>query len=230
MRIKSALLVHDDPEEGAIWAHLLGQLGLNVVSISSDREDLEHLEDKGADLVIVNTHRAEMDTIEICRQLRSEFVNPILLLAPDGNEERVLEAFKAGVDDYIPTSIGPRIFLAKVRAWTRRSWTVSAVALENLAAGQLTLDPARRQLVVSNRSPIKLTNLEFRVLHLLMTHAGQVLESSFITDCVWGYAATEESVLLKNVIYRLRRKIEIDPAQPFYIKNIPGSGYMLCPA
>jgi DNA-binding response OmpR family regulator len=129
------------------------------------------------------------------------------------------------VDEYISTPIGTGLFLAKVRVWLRRCWTVSAEALETVQASEFQLDPVRRQLTLPGGSSFKLTNLEFRVLYLLMTHEGQVLMPDVLVTRVWGYGEGQEGALLKNVIYRLRRKLESDPNQPRYIQTVAGEGY-----
>jgi len=112
-------------------------------------------------------------------------------------------------------------------AWLRRSWVGSIEVLANLQVGDLLLDPAQRQLVAPPSQVIKLTNLEFRLLYLLMSHHGQVLETNVIIDRVWGsYSDGGDSILLKNLVYRVRNKIELDPHQPRYILNVAGEGYM----
>jgi DNA-binding response OmpR family regulator len=116
-----------------------------------------------------------------------------------------------------------------VRACMRRSWTVSAKALDKIQGGKLCLDPANRHVTVDDGSVVKLSNLEFRVLHLLMTHRGQVLPSELIVDRVWGSAGAGDSVVLKNVVYRLRRKIELDAAHPRYLQTVAGEGYVFHP-
>jgi two-component system, OmpR family, response regulator RegX3 len=108
----------------------------------------------------------------------------------------------------------------------RRSWTVPASMLSSFQAGDFRLDPAQRQLVLQTGKVVKLTSLEFRLLHVLMSHPNQVLESSLLIDRVWGANSGGDSVLLKNVVYRLRRKIEPDPSQPRYIQSITGEGYV----
>lgn len=222
---KTALLILDDAEENGIWAALLRQIGLDVVSVGLQSKDLDSLENRAFDLIVIKSHNPLKDAIALCPRLRSEFINPILLLAPGYEDEQVIKTYEAGVDDYLPASISPPVFLAKVCAWLRRSWAASTSGLEDIQAGLLKLDSCRRELVIGARPPLKLTNLEFRVLHLLMSHPGQALDANFIVDHVWGYAGRDEGVLLKNVIYRLRRKIEPDPAQPRYIHTINGAGY-----
>lgn len=224
MRAK-VLLVTDDAEIGRIWAYALGGMGLEVVLPGRAEEALDRWREEPLDLIVIDVHTPKFDGVDLCRRLRAEAVNPILLLTPRTNEAYLLDAYQAGVDECIVKPIGPSLFLAKVRAWLRRSWTVPTEALDSLQAGDLRLEPARREVVIATGSVVKLTNLEFRLLHLLMSHRGQVLDSNVIIDRVWGYTGGGNSVLLKNVVYRLRRKIEPDPSQPRYIQTMAGEGY-----
>lgn len=226
---KRALLIHDDAGESGIWAALLRQIGLEVVSLDVPAKDLDLLENRAFDVIVIQCRDFGMDVNALCSRLRSLYINPILWLAGDYDEEGMLEAYKAGVDECLLASISPRLFLAKMRAWLRRSLLGGTGILESIEAGPLKLDSARRELVSGTRSPLKLTNLEFRVLYLLMSHAGGVLDTDYIVDHVWGYVGHDEGVLLKNVIYRLRRKIEPDPARPRYIHTVNGAGYSFRP-
>jgi len=219
------LLVTDDLETGRVWAYALGQRGADVVQVGSAAEALAHWGKDVFDLVAIDVHTTQLDGIGLCRQLRSEAVIPILLLLPEASEAGVLEAYRAGADECIVKPIGPALLVAKVRSWLARSWTVPAGALEVLQVGDLSLDPGRRRIVTGDGSAVKLTNLEFRLLHLMMSHAGQVLETELIIDRVWGYPDVGDSVLLKNLIYRLRRKIEPDPGEPRYIQTVAREGY-----
>ncbi|MCB9446528.1 MAG: response regulator transcription factor [Ardenticatenaceae bacterium] len=98
--------------------------------------------------------------------------------------------------------------------------------MDTLQIGSFQLDPVQRQLTISHGNIVKLTNLEFRLLHLLMSHQNKVLEPNYIVECVWGYSGDGDNVLLKNVVYRLRRKIETDSSQPRYLRTVTGKGYV----
>lgn len=224
-----ALLVSDDAETAQTSAFALGQRGLEVVLVGSVEGALHKWAAETFDLILVDEHTPQFDGVDLCRRMRAEAVNPILLLTSDGGEAHLLEAYQAGADECIAKPISLQLFLAKVMAWLRRSWTVPAEALDNLRAGDLQLDPTRRELVTATGAVINLTNLEFRLLQLLMSHPGQVLESDLIVDRVWGYTGGGDSVLLKNLIYRLRRKIEPEPSQPSYIETVAGEGYTFHP-
>jgi len=223
------LLVSDDPETRQVWGYALSQQEIEVVPVESATGALDRWAEESFDLIVIDVHTPELDAIDICGRLRAEAINPILLFTPSRNEAHILEAYRAGVDECITKPIGPSLFLAKVRAWLRRSWTVPAEILDSLQVGDLRLDPARREVITATGSAVKLSNLEFRLLHLLMSHRGQVLVSDAIIVRVWGYAGGGDSTLLKNVVYRLRRKIEPDPSQPRYIQTVAGGGYTFQP-
>jgi DNA-binding response OmpR family regulator len=141
----------------------------------------------------------------------------------------MLKAYESGVDEYVIKPIGPLVFLAKVNAWLRRSWTVPTTMLESVQSAEFRLDPSARLLLRPDGSAIKLTNLEFRLLHFMMLNQNQVLNGVLLVERVWGYSWHGDSSVLKNVIYRLRRKLELDPQNPSYLKTIPGEGYIFRP-
>ena len=221
------LIASDDLEAGQIWAHALGRRGLKTALSKSAQEVMHLWRAKAFELIVIDVYAPEFDGIDVCRRLRAEAVVPILLLTPWSDEAHVLEAYKAGADECVVKPISPSLFLAKVTAWFRHSWTVTGEALGSLKVGDLELDPSRREILRTDGAAAKLTNLEFRVLHLLMMHPGQVLEPDVIVDRVWGYTGAADSTLLKNVIYRLRRKVEPDPSHPRYICTVAGIGYTL---
>lgn len=223
------LLVSDELETGEIWAYALVQQGIEVVLAGSAEEALDRWAEESFDLIIIDIHAPQLGGIDVCRQLRAEAINPVLLFTPSRSEAHILEAYEAGVDECITKPISPPLFLAKVRAWLRRSWTIPAGSLDSLQVGDLRLDPARREAVTATGSAVKLSNLEFRLLHLLMNHQGRALEPDAIIDCVWGYTGGGDSALLKNLVYRLRRKLEPDPCQPRYIQTVAGEGYTFQP-
>jgi two-component system response regulator RegX3 len=226
MAANAALLVSDDREVGGLWAYALRQMGLEVTLAASADDALASWDQHAFDLFVIDVCGPDLDGIELARRLRAGAVNPILLFTANRDEGHTLAAYQAGVDECVVKPVSPSVFLAKVRVWLRRSWTVPARALETVQAGRLCLDPARRQLVTEGGSIVKLTNLEFRVLHLLMSHPGQVLPSDLIVDRVWGYNGGGDQVLLKNVVYRLRRKMEPDPGDPRYLQTVAGEGYV----
>lgn len=219
------LLYSDDPETGHIWQFVLAQRGVDAMLITaSDKDSTDRRSEQALDMVIIDVDIWRQDIATLVQRLRTEITVPIVVLML-ADELQALAAYEIGVDDVIYKPITPRMLLAKISAWLRRSWSIPTNMLDNYQVGELRLEPALRQIVTGNGRTIKLTSLEFRVLHLLMSHPGQIMETSLIVDRVWGMLGGDSN-LLKNVVYRLRRKIEPDPAQPRYIQSIAGEGYM----
>ena len=131
------LLVSDGPETRDAWAYALRQRGAHVVLADSARDALDRWIEGTFDLIVIDVCTSRLDGVDLCRRLRAEAVNPILLLIPTGSESHVLDAYQAGVDECIVKPISPSLFLAKTRAWLRHSWTVPTEALDRLRIGDI---------------------------------------------------------------------------------------------
>lgn len=219
------LVVSDDYENAMTWSHILAQKDIDTHYSSCTEEALQVWLELIPDLIVIDMYSDNLDGIGLARQLRDQGVVPILLLTPRSSETHILEAYQSGVDECVVKPISPALFLAKVKAWLRRTWAMPAESLDVLQSGSLRLDPTSRQVITENEEAFKLTNLEFRLLHLLMTHPGWVLTTEDIVMKVWGYYGNGDSILLKNVVYRLRKKIDPDPNNPRYIHTEAGLGY-----
>ncbi|MGE5073083.1 MAG: response regulator transcription factor, partial [Anaerolineae bacterium] len=140
----------------------------------------------------------------------------LLLFLPTHHETEELEAYAAGVDDCVIKPVSPALFLAKVMAWAQRSWTVPVEGVRPVQTSSWRLDPPTRSLVHGEDLRVPLTNLEFRLLNLLMSKPGQVLANEELVRIVWGNYGRGDEVLLKNVVYRLRKKLEMsgDTSRP----------------
>ena len=218
-------IVSDDQETANIWAYSLRQKRLEVIVTATAEEAIQKWVETIPDLIVIDINTPKLDGTGLCRILRGETVIPILLLSPRNNESHILEIYQAGADECVAKPISPALFIAKVTAWLRRSWTMPTEALDVVKVGELTLDPTTRRVLTKSGDPIRLTNLEFRLLHLLMSHPGWVFETEDIIQRVWGFHGNGNNTLLKNVVYRLRRKIDPDPDQPRYIYTEAGLGY-----
>lgn len=227
MILARILLIGDDVKAAQIWSFALKMAGIETTLVlPSDKDDTERRTDPSYDLIIIDAHSPPLSRASLIRHLREEASIPILLMLPTSDELYVLEGYESGADDVIVNSISHKVFLAKVTVWLRRSWTVPTSMLDSFYVGDLLLDTNKRQLVDATGKVTKLTSLEFRLLHLLMSHADHVMESALIVDRVWGTNGQGDSTLLKNLVYRLRRKIEPDPSIPLYIVSMAGEGYM----
>jgi DNA-binding response OmpR family regulator len=222
----SVLMVCDHVETASIWAEILQGRQVRVILASSAEAARRRLSEFNPDLVVIDLNDAHTDGIRIAHQIRDDSDVPILFFTPRGDEAHILEAYQAGVDECEPKPVGPVLFLAKVMAWLGRlSAIVPAKIPGDLEMSGLRLDAVHRKVVTGTGQAVRLSNLEFRLLHLLMQHQGWVLETERIIQNVWGYDGEGTRALLKNVVFRLRRKIEPDPEFPSFILTEAGLGY-----
>lgn len=226
-RIPKVLIVSNLQTTGPLWVFSLQQQKLNVLLEAEPARTLQRCEAESPDLIIIDANLSEAQTLELIQSLRAEMITPIILLTSARLEEHVIEAYKAGVDDCILKPVSPSLFQAKVRVWLRRAGGVSTEELDPLKVRPLHLFPSERMVFLANGGAVRLTNLELRLLYYLMSQAGRTVTADELIQRVWGYSAEEDHAMLKNLVYRLRRKIEVDPAHPLIIQTVSGVGYRL---
>lgn len=212
-------VVCDQKDTAPVWGYILGQHGLNVILEPSFEKAVDRWSAEITDLVVIDVDIPHEDRIELYIRFRAASVAPILMFLPAYHETQILEAYSAGVDEVVIKPISPAIFLAKTLAWMRRSWTVTVDELSLVKAGKHRLDPSRRSLINPEGLETKLTNLEFRLLHQLMSRPGHVFAAEDLVESIWGGYGNGDQVLLKNVVYRLRKKIEADPSYPYLLQT-----------
>lgn len=223
-QVARVFVVCDRSDTAPVWGYILKEQGLTVILEPSLDKALDRWTTEIHDLVVIDVDVAHRDRMELCKRFRAVSVTPILLFLPTYHETEILEAYATGVDEVVIKPISPAIFLAKIIVWMRRSWTVPTAELTQVKAGKHRLEPARRCLINPNGLEIKLTNLEFRLLHRLMSRPGHTFSAEDIIQAIWGGYGNGDQVLLKNVVYRLRRKIETDPSRPEFLQTWHG-GY-----
>lgn len=226
-RSPKVLVVSNQQATGPLWVFSLQQQKLNVMLESEPGQALQRCEAESPDLIILDIQQPEAETLELIRGLRAELLTPILLLTPVHSEEYVIKAYKAGVDDCMSKPVSPSLFQAKVKVWLRRLGGLSADNLNPLKVGTLQLFPSERLVMLKNGGVVQLTNLELRLLYYLMNRPGQIVTTEELNQRVWGYTAEADNTMLKNVVYRLRKKIEVDPANPLLVQTVVGVGYKL---
>jgi DNA-binding response OmpR family regulator len=222
--VPKIFVVCDRTDTAPVWGYILRQQGLVVILETSLDKAVDHWSMEMPDLVVIDIDITHQDPMVLYKKFRAVSVAPILLFLPAHHETQILGAYAAGVDEVVVKPISPAIFLAKIVAWVRRSWTLPVDGLSLVKAGKHRLDPARRCLIDPAGLEIKLTNLEFRLLHLLMSRPAFVFSAEDIIQSIWGGFGNGDQVLLKNVVYRLRRKIEVDPSRPALLQTSQG-GY-----
>jgi DNA-binding response OmpR family regulator len=214
-------VVCDQTDTAPIWGYIIREKGLVAILETSVQRAMDRAVEDIPDLIIIDVNASHKERIALCNKFRSLSASPILLFLPSNNEAEMLEAYNVGVDECVVKPISPSIFLAKIVAWSRRNWSEP---MSPRRTKKLHLDPSHRSAHGGNGEEIRLTNLEFRLLHLLMSRPGYVFKGEDIILTVWGTQREGDQSLLKNMIYRLRKKLEEEADETNLIQTWPG-GY-----
>lgn len=223
-RDMTILIVDDEPRIRDFVRMNLELEHYSVLEASNGLEALEQLRTHLPDLVVLDVMMPEMDGFETLRAIREVSTVPVIMLTVRQSEQDKIHGLDLGADDYIAKPFSPKNLLARIRAVLRRSGKQPPA---DLTFDDLTLDVDRQEVRRAGGEVIKLTPLEFRLLHYLFVNQGQVLPSDMIIEYVWGYGDSGDRSALKQLVRRLRLKIEPDPGTPRYIETVPGVGYTL---
>jgi two-component system response regulator MtrA len=201
----------------------LRRAGFEVANANDGVSALERFAEEQPDLIVLDWGLPRMDGLEVCTQIRATSDVPILMLTVRDTDDNVVAALEAGADEYIVKPFSPRQLVARIRALLRR---VVKEPQEAMQAGTLVLDSERREVRWGDHAPIHLTRLEARLLRALMQNPDRVLNNESLIVRVWGPGgATNE--MLKQLVYRLRLKLEQEGGIPPLIETVLNAGYVL---
>jgi DNA-binding response OmpR family regulator len=220
------ILVVDD--ESAILQTLrfnLERNGYAVATAGDGRTAVALAASERPDLVIMDIMLPVLDGIEACKEIRKTSGVPIIMLTARDQEIDKVLALELGADDYVTKPFSLHEFLARVKARLRRQAGDGVVRSEEIAVGEIVLDPSRQSLTVRGRA-ISLAPKEFSLLHVLMENRGRVVTRQTLLDKVWGYDFEGEHQTISVHVRWLREKIEIDPNNPQHIVTVRSRGYM----
>jgi two-component system KDP operon response regulator KdpE len=217
------LVVDDEAQIRRALGSILSTRGYDVIFASGGREALDLAIEHNPDLVILDLAMPELGGLEVCRELRTWYTAPILILSVRGGDPDKIAALDLGADDYITKPFSAGELLARVRALLRRA-SGRGVPQPVIAAGDLEIDIARRRVRRAGQE-IELTRTEFDILAYLAQNADCVVTQRMILERVWGPEWTDDTQTLRVHVSHLRKKIERDPEGPHYIVTEPGVGY-----
>jgi len=218
------LVVDDDPDLLALVGFALNQSGFAVIKATSVASANQAFASEAPDLAILDINLPDGTGFEICESIRRRSRIPVMMLTARGEEEDLVRALDLGADDYLTKPFSPRTLLARVRALLRRAGLEAGGAM---SAGLLHLDLEAHALQIGAAAPVKLTKLETRLLQILIANAGHVVGTERLLTHVWGHRGSGDRQLLKQLVHRLRQKIEDDPTAPQYLRTEAGAGYKL---
>jgi DNA-binding response OmpR family regulator len=218
------LVVDDDIALSDVVSFTLRRVGLQVILAHDGQAALDQWQSETPDLVILDVKLPKLDGFSVCKRIRAQSAVPIIMLTVQGDDDEVVKGFELGADDYIVKPFSPRQLVARIKAVMRRTGKVQTSRI--VTVGVLRLDTDRREVQVGQSPAQTLTQLENRCLEALMQQPGQVLTAQSLIEWIWG-SDNGDRVMLKQLIHRLRQKVESDPTQPHLIETIPGVGYAL---
>ena len=230
------LVVDDDQALLSLVSFALRQAGYLPLEAGDAAEAIALFEREQPDLVILDVNLptgapgAPASGFDVLRHIRQTARVPVMLLTVRSAEEDEVRGLDLGADDYMNKPFSPRTLLARVRALLRRSDNTLAEDEPGgraLLAGALALDPENQSVRVREGPSTRLTKLEYRLLQYLVVNAGHTLPAERLTQHVWGYRGAGDRQMLKQLVHRLRQKIERDPSAPEYVLTVAGTGYLL---
>ncbi len=224
-----ALLIAPFDDESSILSLILQRAGFTVQL----NKDLARLSSSWPevplDFVLMALNEFNDRILKTIREIRQQSAVPFLLIVDSLSESDQVDQLDAGVDYLIIRPYGIRYLGAVIKSLMRRVQGTSLFNLPILAQSDVKLDPSARMVTVGEGEPVRLTHLEFRLLHTLITNPGQVIPTDNLVEYVWGYSGTGDRDLVRGLVQRLRTKVELDPRHPKYIITHSGLGYAFQP-
>ena len=223
------ILVCDDERDivSALKIYLEAE-GHKVICAYNGREALEAVRKNEIHLVLMDIMMPEVDGISAMVSLRQESNVPVILLTAKGEDSDKILGLNVGADDYITKPFNPVEVCARVKAQLRRYMQLGAGgdATGVLRVGSIELDD-RKKAVFRDGEEVSLTPTEYDILKLLISHPGEVFSPKSIYVKVWNDSPYGAESTVAVHIRHLREKLEIDPAEPRYLKVVWGQGYKL---
>lgn len=222
------ILVVDDDKEitNAIEIYLKNQ-NYQVFKAYNGREALDIFEKEEIHLVLMDVMMPVMDGMQATLKIRAKSVVPIIFLTAKSEDMDKILGLNMGADDYITKPFNPMELLARVNSNIRRFTNYTKLEKtrdkDSIEIGGVVLNTVSKEVIVDDEN-VKVTPLEYKILHLLMSHPNRVFSIEEIYEKVWQEPAYNPDTVTVH-IRRIREKIEINPKEPKYLKVVWGIGY-----
>jgi two-component system alkaline phosphatase synthesis response regulator PhoP len=224
MSSELVLLVDDEPSILQLARMYLEREGFRVQDVGDGEAALEAVAKQKPALMILDVMLPKLDGLEVCRKLRAE-KNPVFILmltARDEDIDKIL-GLELGADDYLTKPFNPRELVARVKAILRRGEGKAPAGAKPIHLGDLTIDPASREVRIGERA-LDLRTQEFDLLNTLAEHRGLVLSREQLLQLAWGFDFYGQTRTVDVHIAHLRKKLEGGSVQ---IETVTGIGYKL---
>lgn len=219
------ILVVDDEANIIDLARLyLEREGYRVEEAMEGQQALQKIDSLGPALVILDIMLPEVDGFEVCRRVRAESDVPIIMLTARDDDVDKIVGLELGADDYVTKPFNPRELVARVKAILRRAESAPRRDDSPLHIGDLTIDPARREVSVAGQV-VETRAKEFDLLLTLVEHKGIVLSREQLLNLVWGYDFYGQTRTVDVHVAHLRKRIAA--SDQVRIDTVTGVGYKL---
>jgi two-component system KDP operon response regulator KdpE len=219
------LIVEDEPPLRRLLRVTLAEGGYRIVEAETGESAIRLAAQQPPDLVILDLGLPDVDGIDVLSRLREWLRAPVLILSARDQEKQKIEALDRGADDYLTKPFSAGELLARLRVALRHAQQGES-GVSVFEVGGLKVDLAARRIIVDG-GEVHLTPLEYKLLTVLIRHAGKVLTHRVLLKEVWGPHHTHENHYLRVFMASLRRKLESEPSQPRYLLTEPGVGYRM---
>lgn len=221
------LLIEDEPQMRRFLRITLQSQGYRFVEAATAQEGLMQATTRNPDVVLLDLGLPDLDGLEVTKRLREWSQTPIIVISAREQEQDKVKALDAGADDYLTKPFNASELLARIRVALRHisrqdgDQNSAVFVLRNLR-----VDLALRQVFINDHE-VHLTPIEYKLMTVLVRHAGKVITHTQLLKEVWGPAHVNEVQYLRVYMTQLRHKLESDPARPQFLMNEPGIGYRL---
>jgi two-component system, OmpR family, KDP operon response regulator KdpE len=221
------LLIEDEPQMRRFLRTALASNGYRMVETATAREGLAQAAGRNPDVILLDLGLPDRDGLDVARELRGWSAVPIIVLSARGREQDKVAALDLGADDYLTKPFGVDELLARIRVALRHAARAPGEAMDPVFESEgVRVDLVRRE-VRRGEQEVHLTPTEYKLLTVLIRHAGKVLTHGQLLKEVWGSRSPEQAHYVRVYMAQLRQKLEADPTRPRLLVTEPGVGYRL---
>ena len=222
------LVSSDNLSTGLLWEYRTKAKSITIIMEPNFLSIAERIELINPDIVLLDLEHVNAIDIQMIRKLREEQACPLIVMLTGWDADSTMTVYDAGADDCIIKPIEVDLLIAKINAWLRRRMVMPVEMLNPLRVGKFYLDTPAKILNINGGTAIHLTNIEARLLYVLMSRMARPVLIDELSHLVWRNGEDVCRTILKTTIYRLRQKLESESVQWPCIQTVPG-GYRFEP-
>jgi len=222
----TVLVVDDEKQMRKLVRIALTANGFEVREAETGDDGIKQTASYTPDLILLDLGLPDIDGLEVIRRIREWTATPILIISASGQEEKKVKALDSGADDYLTKPFGAAELMARIRVALRHAMRGPESAPSIRIGDDVDVDLVKRVVRVRGQE-VHLTPIEYKLLALMVKHAGMVITHRLLLEQVWGPGHVHQMQYLRVYMTQLRHKLEANPARPRYLVTEPGVGYRL---